>query len=164
MSRVGCVMVWLGVLCVGVASVARVYGVDDVGVQMKGGVKTTSLTATHVNSQPLNSCRGLSGLMHLLKRALDDLHALQKMPNTQGRHLRKIGRRKAKVRARQWARKLQRRLLRLCPRQVGSCFRVRDGRRREVDRIVEQEFFLLLLMTFFLSSLFRWKVTFLLCL
>ncbi|KAK8399721.1 hypothetical protein O3P69_003616 [Scylla paramamosain] len=79
MSRVGCVMIWVGVLCVGVPSVTGVDGVNDVGgVQVEG------------------------------------------RPHTQGRLLKKMGHSKVKVRARQWARKLQRRLLRLCPRQTAA--------------------------------------------
>lgn len=119
-------MIWAGVLCVGVASVIGIDRVNDVGgVLAKDGVKTTSFTASHVNSRPLNSCRGLGSLIHLLKGALDDLHAMQRTPRTQGWFLRKNGSHKLKVRARQWVRKLQRLLLRLCPRQVGS--RLRGG-------------------------------------
>ncbi|XP_045129973.1 hyaluronoglucuronidase-like isoform X2 [Portunus trituberculatus] len=121
MSRIGCVMIWVGMLCVGVASVTAIDRVNGVGrAKVDGGVKTTSFAATHVNFQLLDSCRRLSSLLQLLKSAIDDLHAVQRTVRSQRKFLRKEGSGKVKVRARQWAKKLQRRLLRLCPRQTAA--------------------------------------------
>lgn len=99
-----------------------VAGVGDVeDVHMEGDVKGLSRSPTHVRIQPLKSCRRLGDILHLMRTGLDDLHALQETSHLGGRLLRERSRRGVRVRAIQWARKMQRRLLRLCPRQVGPC-------------------------------------------
>ena len=115
MARAGLVIVVLiGMICAGVVGVGGVGGVHT-----EGDANSISHVTTHANFQSLKSCRGLNGILLFLRSALDDLHALQKAPHTEGRLMGKGGRSKVRVRAMQWARKLQRRLLRLCPQQVG---------------------------------------------
>ncbi|KAG0707872.1 Heparanase [Chionoecetes opilio] len=135
MSPWCCVMVVLvGVWCavgsgvVGVGGgVEGVNGVEGVvgGIDGIGGVETPSHLSpatTHVSPLPLKTCREFNGLLRLLKGALEDLRALQETPYAGLGLLRTGGGRRARVRAKQWAGKLQRRLLRLCPLQLPAFF------------------------------------------
>lgn len=116
MAWAGCVVLVLaGVWCVGVDGWPNIAGV---GVERNERNEKRDQASVHPPS--LTSCQGINSLLRLLRSALEDLRALQESYSSEGRLLKARHRVKERVRAIQWARKLRRRLLRLCPRQVGG--------------------------------------------
>lgn len=111
-------------------------------VSVMGGVPHTAAVSDERNERrdqmsvppPLTSCRGINSLLRLLRSALEDLRALQESYSSEGRLLKARNRMKERARAAQWARKLRRRLLRLCPRQVGAVC----GSRSEVFTLIKE--------------------------